>query len=179
MVTCNQNRSQGVKECRMLAHIGCFKNYAVFSPFKLKVTANIWMPLKCTLEMGICTSKYALNFKFPDWLPTKSMVTEGQPMVTRDKQWWTFEVLKLSTMHSWYNCSKYALNFNFSIITHLNQWLLWATNGNQGSNSWWTFEVLRLSDTHKGYNTSKYALNFKFPMYHQLNQWLLGATNGN
>ena len=25
----------------------------VFSPFKLKVTSNIWMPLKCTLEMGI------------------------------------------------------------------------------------------------------------------------------
>ena len=25
----------------------------VFSPFKLKATSNIWMPLKCTLEMGI------------------------------------------------------------------------------------------------------------------------------
>ena len=30
-------------------------------------------------------------------------------MVTKGKWWWTFEVLKLSTMHSGYNCSIYAL----------------------------------------------------------------------
>ena len=53
-------------------------------------------------------------------------------MVTKGKQWWTFEVLGPSMIYNGYNCSKYALNFKFPIITLLNQWLLWATNGNQG-----------------------------------------------
>ena len=39
-------------------------------------------------------------------------------MVTKDKQWWTFEVLRLSTNYNGYNCSKYALNFKSPIITH-------------------------------------------------------------
>ena len=53
-------------------------------------------------------------------------------MVTKDKRWLTFEVLKLSVNYNGSNSSKYALNFKFPIITLLNQWLLWATNGNQG-----------------------------------------------
>ena len=39
-------------------------------------------------------------------------------MVTKDKQWWTFEVLRLSDTHKGYNTSKYALNIKFPIITH-------------------------------------------------------------
>ena len=39
-------------------------------------------------------------------------------MVTKGKQWYTFEVLKLSTTHNGYNCSKYTLNFDFFIIIH-------------------------------------------------------------
>ena len=39
-------------------------------------------------------------------------------MVTKDKQWWTFEGLRLSTNYNGYNNSKYALNFKFPIITH-------------------------------------------------------------
>ena len=39
-------------------------------------------------------------------------------MVTKDKHWWTFEVLRLSTNYGGYNTSKYALNFKFPIITH-------------------------------------------------------------
>ena len=82
-------------------------------------------------------------------------------MVTKDKQWWTFEVLKLSVNYNRFNSSKYALNFNFSIITY-------QINGCQGQpmvtkgKQWWTFEVLKLSTTHNGYNCSKYALNFDF-----------------
>ena len=38
-------------------------------------------------------------------------------MVTKDKQWWTFEISSLSTNYNEYNCSKYALNFKFPIIT--------------------------------------------------------------
>ena len=34
-------------------------------------------------------------------------------MVTKEKQCWTFEVLKLSTTHNGCNCSKYASNFKF------------------------------------------------------------------
>ena len=49
------------------------------------------------------------------WQP---MVTTGQTMVTKDKQWWTFEVLGPSMIYNGYNCSKYALNFKFPIITH-------------------------------------------------------------
>ena len=39
-------------------------------------------------------------------------------MVIKDKQWWTFEVLRLSTNYDGYNCYKYALNFKFPIITY-------------------------------------------------------------
>ena len=39
-------------------------------------------------------------------------------MVTKGKQWWTFEDLGLSTTHNDYITSKYALNFKFPIITH-------------------------------------------------------------
>ena len=38
-------------------------------------------------------------------------------MVTKDKQLWTFEVLRLSDTHKGYNTPKYALNFKFPIIT--------------------------------------------------------------
>ena len=84
-------------------------------------------------------------------------------MVTKDKQWWTFEVSSLSTNYNGYNCSKYALNFKFPIITHY-------INGCKGqpmvtkNKKWWTFEVLSLSTTYNWYNCSKYALNFKFPI---------------
>ena len=67
--------------------------------------------------MGIPAQNMTLNFKFP-------IITQyingcsGQPMVTKDKQWWTFEVSSLSTNYNEYNCSKYALNFKFPIITH-------------------------------------------------------------
>ena len=65
-------------------------------------------------------------------------------MVTKGKQWWTFEVLKLSTMHSGYNCSKYALNFNFSIIPTKSM-VAMATNGNQGQTVMdiWSSETIR------------------------------------
>ena len=63
------------------------------------------------------SSKYALNFKFPI-ITHKISGCFGQPMVTKGKWWWTFEVLKLSTTHNGYNCSKYALNFKFPIIPH-------------------------------------------------------------
>ena len=53
-------------------------------------------------------------------------------MVTKDKQWLTFEVIRLSTNYNGSNSSKYALNFKFSYYHPLNQWLLGATNGNQG-----------------------------------------------
>ena len=36
-------------------------------------------------------------------------------MVTKDKQWWTFEVLGPSMIYNGYNCSKYTLNFKFRI----------------------------------------------------------------
>ena len=39
-------------------------------------------------------------------------------MVTKDKQWCTFEVSSLSTNYNKYNYWKYALNFKFPIITH-------------------------------------------------------------
>ena len=39
-------------------------------------------------------------------------------MVTKDKQWLTFEVLRLSTNYNVSNSLKYALNFKFPIITH-------------------------------------------------------------
>ena len=45
------------------------------------------------------------------------MVAEGQPMVTKDKQWSTFDVLRLSTTCNGYKTSKYASNFQFPIIT--------------------------------------------------------------
>ena len=50
--------------------------------------------------------------------PTKSMVAEGQPMVIKDKQWSTFNVLRLSATQSRYKTSKYDSNFKFPIITH-------------------------------------------------------------
>ena len=53
-------------------------------------------------------------------------------MVTKDKQWWNFESLRLSTNYNGYNSSKYALNFKFTYYNPLNQWLLGATDGNQG-----------------------------------------------
>ena len=39
-------------------------------------------------------------------------------MVTKDKQWWTIEVLRLSTKYDGSNSLKYAFNFKFPIITH-------------------------------------------------------------
>ena len=84
-------------------------------------------------------------------------------MVTKDKQWWTFEIVGPSMIDNGYNCSKYALNFNFPIITHY-------INGCYGQpmvtkdKQWWRFEVLKLSTTYNGYNCSKYAFDFKFPI---------------
>ena len=44
-------------------------------------------------------------------------------MVTKDKKWWTFEVLRLSTNYNVYKPSKYASNIKLSIITHyINGW---------------------------------------------------------
>ena len=39
-------------------------------------------------------------------------------MVTKDKQWLTFEVLRLSINYNGSNSLKYALNFKFPIMTH-------------------------------------------------------------
>ena len=39
-------------------------------------------------------------------------------MVTKDKQWLTFKVLRLLVNYNGSNSSKYALNFKFPIITH-------------------------------------------------------------
>ena len=39
-------------------------------------------------------------------------------MVTEDKHWLAFKVLKLSDMDNGCKTSKYALNFNFPIIAH-------------------------------------------------------------
>ena len=39
-------------------------------------------------------------------------------MVTKDKQWCTFNVLRLSTTYNGYKTSKYASNFKFPIITY-------------------------------------------------------------
>ena len=39
-------------------------------------------------------------------------------MLTKDKQWWTFEILGPSMIYNGFNNSKYALNFKFPIITH-------------------------------------------------------------
>ena len=52
-------------------------------------------------------------------------------MVTMDKQWCTFNVLRISTTYNGYKTSKYASNFKFPYYHPLNLWLLWATNGNQ------------------------------------------------
>ena len=84
-------------------------------------------------------------------------------MVTKGKQWWTFEVLGASMIYNGFNSSEYALNFKFPIITH---WI----NGCYGQpmvtkdKQWLTFKVLKLSTNYNGYNCSKYALNFKFPI---------------
>ena len=43
---------------------------------------------------------------------------QGQPMVSKDKQWGTFKVLMLSTTLNENNTSKYASNFKLPIITH-------------------------------------------------------------
>ena len=57
---------QGVKEFHRLAHISCYSNIMVCSPFKLvnhpRVTndlalSNLWMPLKCTVKISI-TKQY-------------------------------------------------------------------------------------------------------------------------
>ena len=50
---------------------------------------------------------------------TNSTVAEGQPMVTKNKQWCTFDILRQSTTYSGYKTSKYDSNFKFPIITHL------------------------------------------------------------
>ena len=39
-------------------------------------------------------------------------------MVTKDKQWLIFDILRLSTNYTGSNSLKYALNFKFLIITH-------------------------------------------------------------
>ena len=46
------------------------------------------------------------------------MVAKGQSMVMKDKQWWAFEVLRISTTQNGYNTLKYALIFKFPIITY-------------------------------------------------------------
>ena len=59
------------------------------------------------------------------------MVAKGKPIVTKDKQWWTFEVLKLSITQNGYElkiCIKLQIPYYHPLI----QWLLGATNGNQG-----------------------------------------------
>ena len=53
-------------------------------------------------------------------------------MVTKDKQGWIIEVLRLSTNYNGSNSSKYAIKLQISYYQPLNQWLLGATNGNQG-----------------------------------------------
>ena len=84
-------------------------------------------------------------------------------MVTKDKQWLTFKVLRLLVNYNGSNSSKYALNFKFPIITHL-------INGYYGQpmvtkgKKWWTFEVLGPSMIYNRFNSSKYTLNFKFPI---------------
>ena len=60
------------------------------------------------------------------------MVAMGQPMVTMDKKWCAFHVLRLSNTYNGYNSSKYALKPQIPYYHPLNQWLLGATNGNQG-----------------------------------------------
>ena len=47
-------------------------------------------------------------------------------MVTMDKQWCTFNVLRLSTTYNGYKTSKYASNFKIPYYHPLNLWLLWA-----------------------------------------------------
>ena len=96
-------------------------------------------------------------------------------MVTKAKQWRTFEVLRLSSNQKGYDTSKYASNFKFLYYHLFGMWLLGTTNGKQ----WWTFEVLRLLSNRNGYSTSKYASSFKFPYYHPLSMWLLGTTSSN
>ena len=66
---------------------------------------------------GYNCSKYAFNFKFPIIIHQINGCY-GQPMVTKDKKWWTFEVLGPSMIHNGFNNSKYAFNFKFPIITH-------------------------------------------------------------
>ena len=39
-------------------------------------------------------------------------------MVTKDKESYTFKVLRLSNVYNGYNMSKYGSNFKFPIITH-------------------------------------------------------------
>ena len=48
-------------------------------------------------------------------------------MVTKDKQGWAFEILRLSTHYNGYKPLKLCPYYHL-----LNQWLLGATNGNQG-----------------------------------------------
>ena len=84
-------------------------------------------------------------------------------MVTKDKKWWIFEVLSLSTNYNGHKPSKYDFNFKFPIITHY-------INDCQGQpmvtkdKQWCTFEVSSLSTNYNEYNCWKYALNFKFPI---------------
>ena len=48
-------------------------------------------------------------------------------MTTKGKQWWTIQVLRLSSNQNAYNTSKYDSNFKFSFYHSLNVWLLGAT----------------------------------------------------
>ena len=53
-------------------------------------------------------------------------------MVTKDKQGWAFEILRLSTHYNGYKPLKLCLKLQIPYYHLLNQWLLGATNGNQG-----------------------------------------------
>ena len=65
-------------------------------------------------------------------------------MVTKDKQWWSFECLRLSTNYNGYNSSKYSYKLQIPYYHPLNQWLLGATNGNQGQIGWRCYPIKTL-----------------------------------
>ena len=47
-------------------------------------------------------------------------------MVTKNRKWWTFKILRLSTTHNGYKTSTFQIPYHHP----LSQWLLEATNGN-------------------------------------------------
>ena len=65
-------------------------------------------------------------------------------MVTKDKQWWTFEVLRLSINYNGYKLLKICLKLQIPYYHPINQWLLTATNANQGQTEMdlWSSETI-------------------------------------